>query len=83
MVEKGSNYIFSSFCFVETFIGSETKYLLLNISLMGGLGSVAISLSKVVARGTHRGKPDFAMSLRVSMVLSYRIGISVERRVDL
>ena len=50
---------------------------------MDGLGSVEISLCKVVARGTVRAKPDFAMSVRESMVFSYLIGIRVDRRVDL
>ena len=47
------------------------------------LGSVDISLSMVVALGIIKDNPDIAISDKLSIALSYLIGIRVESRVDL
>ena len=64
-------------------MGMEKKYPLLYISIMVCLGSVDISLSMAVALGIIRDSPDIAMSFKLSIALSYLIGIKVESRVDL
>ena len=64
-------------------MGMEKKYPLLYISTMVCLGSVDISLSMVVALGIIKDNPDIAISPKLSIALSYLIGIRVESRVDL
>ena len=64
-------------------MGMEKKYPLLYISIMVCLGSVDISLSMAVALGIIRDNPDIAISAKLSIALSYLIGIRVESRVDL
>ena len=64
-------------------MGMEKKYPLLYISTMVFLGSVDISLSMVVALGIIKDNPDIAISDKLSIALSYLIGIRVESRVDL
>ena len=50
---------------------------------MACLGSVDISLSMIVPLGMIRDNPDFAMSFKLSIALSYLIGIRVRNKVDL
>ena len=59
------------------------KMLLLYTCFMVSLGSLAISLCVAVDCRISRGKPDFSISSRESIVFPYRIGMREDSKLDL
>jgi hypothetical protein len=57
--------------------------ILLDILCIAGLGSLVTNARAEVFPATRRGISDLSNSSIVLMVFSYRMGISVDSRVDL